>query len=76
MKELFLTKITKPPEVIVNKFLFLCVCSFFLFPCSKGQAVRAYLDMYCINDLNCGVDKEREYISIYVQYTAVDYRTT
>ena len=40
MKELFLTTITKPPEVIVNKFFCLC---FFLFPCNKGQTVRAYL---------------------------------
>jgi hypothetical protein len=36
IKELFLTTITEPPEVIVNKF--------FLLPCSKGQVVRAYLD--------------------------------
>ena len=39
MKELFLNTITKPPEV--NKFFCLCVCFFFLFLCSKGQAVRA-----------------------------------
>ena len=31
MKELFLTTIQKPPEVIVNKFFCLCVCVWFLF---------------------------------------------
>ena len=41
MKELFLTTITKPPEVIVNKFFCLYVC---LFSCSRDQVVRAYLD--------------------------------
>ena len=50
MKELFLTTITKPTEVIVNKFFYLCVC--FLFPCSKGQAVRAYLLRNYLNDLS------------------------
>ena len=30
MKELFLTTITKTPELIVNKFFFLCVCFFLL----------------------------------------------
>ena len=46
MKELILNTIMKLAEVIVNKFFFFffCVCFFFLFPCSKGQAVRAYLD--------------------------------
>ena len=45
MKDLFLTTITKPPEVIVNKFSVSVSVSFFLFSCSKGQAVRAcYLD--------------------------------
>ena len=43
MKELFVTTIPKPPEVIVNKFF--CVdVSFFLFSCSKGQAVGVYVD--------------------------------
>ena len=40
-KELFLTAITKPPEVIVNVSVSV---SFFVFPCSKGHFVRAYLD--------------------------------
>ena len=44
MKELFLTAITKPPEVIVRIFSFPVSVPFFLFPCSKGQEVRAYLD--------------------------------
>ena len=39
---ILLTTITKPPKVIVNKFS--VSVSFFLFPYSKGQAVRAYLD--------------------------------
>ena len=43
MKELFLTPITKPPEV-----------SFFLFPCNKGQVVRAYLDYY-LNELKYNI---------------------
>ena len=30
MKELFLNTITKPPEVIVNKFFCLCVCFFLI----------------------------------------------
>ena len=43
MKELFSTTITKPPEVIVNKFFFVSVSvSFFFFSCSKGQAVGVY----------------------------------
>ena len=44
MKELFLTIIMKPPEVIVNIFSVSVSVSFFFFPCSKGQVVRAYLD--------------------------------
>ena len=44
MKKLFFTTIMKPPEIIVNKFF--CLCFFFLFACSKVQAVKAdtYLD--------------------------------
>ena len=42
MKELFLITITKPLESAVNKFS--VSVSFFLFPCSKEEAVRAYLD--------------------------------
>jgi hypothetical protein len=45
MKELFLTTITKPPKVIVNKFF--CVCFFLLvFHTVKG------LPRYYLNDLN------------------------
>ena len=39
------TAITQPPEVIVNQFFSVSVSvPFFLFPSSKGQVVRAYLD--------------------------------
>ena len=44
MKELFLTAIMKPPEVILNIFSVSVPVSFFLFLCSKGQVVGAYLD--------------------------------
>ena len=44
MKELFLSTIRKPPEVLLNKIFVSVSVSFFLFPCSKGQAVRAYLN--------------------------------
>ena len=52
MKKLFFTTIMKPPEIIVNKFF--CLCFFFLFACSKVQAVKAdtYLLRYYLNDLN------------------------
>ena len=43
MKELFLTIIMKPPEVIVNIFSVSVSVSFFFFPSSKEQMVRAYL---------------------------------
>ena len=45
MKELFLSKVTKPPENIVKSFSVSVSFSFFLFPCSKGQAVRVYLNI-------------------------------
>ena len=41
-KKLFVTTITKPPEVIVYKFFVSVSVSF---SCSKGQEVRAYLDI-------------------------------
>ena len=44
MKVLVLATNTKPPEVIVNKFSMSVSISFFLFLCSKGQVVRAYLE--------------------------------
>ena len=44
MKELFLTAITQPPEVLVYTFVCFVSVSFFMFPCSKGHSVRAYLD--------------------------------
>ena len=45
MKELFLTTITQPPEVLLNTFFSVFVSvSFFIFTCSKGHSVRAYLD--------------------------------
>ena len=37
MKELFLTAITKPPEVIVNKFLSLCLFLSSCFLAVKGK---------------------------------------
>ena len=49
MKELFLTKITKPTVVIVNMVLCPCVDFFVLFfPCTEGQAVRGYLETISI----------------------------
>ena len=39
MNELFLTTITKPLEVIVNKFSVSFYVSFFLFPCSKVENI-------------------------------------
>ena len=39
MNELFLTTITKPLEVIVNKFSVSVYVSFFLFPCSKVENI-------------------------------------
>ena len=44
MKELSPTTIMKPSEVIINIFSVSVSVSFFLFPCSKGQVVRTYLD--------------------------------
>ena len=41
MKNLFLTAITKPPEI---HFSVSVSVSFFVFPCSKGHLIRAYLD--------------------------------
>ena len=66
MKKLFLTTITQPPEVIVNKF-FVSV-SFFFFPFSKGQVVRAYQDTILIIDwlyewMNIWMDEVSEYLS-------------
>ena len=49
MKELFDATSTKPPEVILNKFSESVSVSFFLFPCSKEQAVRVYLDTIQMN---------------------------
>ena len=49
MKELFLTSITKPTEVTVEKFSFFVSVSFFLFPGIKGQAVKGQL----ISKQNC-----------------------
>ena len=43
MKDLFLTAIPKPPEKS-EQIHFLVSVSFFVFPCSKGHSVRAYLD--------------------------------
>ena len=58
MKDVFLTTIRKPSEVLVNKFFFVSVSvSFFFFPCSKGQAVRAYLPRYYLNDLCLNLSK-------------------
>ena len=66
MKKLFLTTITQPPEVIVNKF-FVSV-SFFFFPFSKGQVVRAYQDTILIIDwlyewMNIWMDEVLKWIS-------------
>ena len=51
MKELFLTAIMQPPEVLLSTFVCLCVCFFFMFPCSNVHLVRAYLLTYYSNDL-------------------------
>ena len=48
MKDLFLTTMRRPPKVIVNIFSVSLSVSFFLLPCSKGQA---YLYIYYLNDL-------------------------
>ena len=48
---LIVTTITKPPEVIVNKFLCLCVCFF----SSCFHAVERSLPRYYLNDLSCQV---------------------
>ena len=48
--------ITKPSEVIVNKksiSVSVFVVSFFLFPCSKRQAVRAHLNIIQMTLLVC-----------------------
>ena len=44
MKELSLTAITQPLEVLVNTFICFVSVSFFMLSCSKGYSVTAYLD--------------------------------
>ena len=50
MKELFLITITKPPEVLLINVPISVSVSFSVFPSSKGQVVKAYLDTI-FNDL-------------------------
>ena len=50
-KELFLTVITKPPEVIAIHFSLSMSVSFFVFTCIKGHLVRYSPTRYFLNDL-------------------------
>ena len=52
IKEFFLTAITKPPELTVNKFFVPVSVSIFLFPC-KSRAIVQSLPRYYSNDLKC-----------------------
>ena len=55
MKKLFFTTITKPPEVIVVKFFFLCMCLFLssCFNAVKGKQLESTYNLhrYYLNDL-------------------------
>ena len=56
IKRLFVIEIMQPADVLVNTFSVSVSLPFFMFPCSKGQSVRAYLDtIWMTLDCNIGI---------------------